>query len=107
MFWLKAVPLKFNVFVQRLFFNRIPTKDNLFRRQISVKIDINFSADCGRVEDIDHLFINCDLFGRLWSLISSLLGISTSFHDNLQDHLMSFGGLGGFYKNSHLTLNII
>lgn len=83
MFWLKAVPLKFNFFVQRMLLNRIPTKDNLFRRRISVKVDINFSADCGCVEDIDHLFINCDLFGRLWSLISSLLSISTSFHGNL------------------------
>jgi hypothetical protein len=29
MLWLKAVPLKINIFVWRLFLNQIPTKDNL------------------------------------------------------------------------------
>jgi len=34
--WLKAIMLKINIFASRLFLNIIPTKDNLFRRQIFI-----------------------------------------------------------------------
>lgn len=70
-------------------------------------IDINCSVNCDCLEDRDHLFFKCDLFGRFWSLIFDWLGISMTFHGNLEDHLMQFGGLGGFSKNSRLNLNII
>ena len=32
--WLKAVPLKVNIFIWRLFLNRLSTKDNLLRRGV-------------------------------------------------------------------------
>ncbi|GAU24627.1 hypothetical protein TSUD_289900 [Trifolium subterraneum] len=32
--WLKSVPLKVNIFVWRLFLNRLPTKDNLYKRGV-------------------------------------------------------------------------
>lgn len=41
------------------------------------------SNDCGCLEDIDHFFLQCDFFGRLWSLISGWLGFGTIHHGNI------------------------
>jgi len=90
-----------------LHLKRIPTKDNLFRRHILAATNILCSNDCGCLEVIDHLFLQCDFVGRLWSLISGWLGFGTTHHSNILDHLLQFGGLGGFFKNCRLTFNII
>jgi len=42
--------------------------------------DTNGSVVCGCVEDRNHLFIKCDSYGSIWSLISSWLGFSMTFH---------------------------
>jgi len=81
--WLKVVPLKVNIFVWPLLLNRILTKDNLVRRHILAATNILCSNDCGCLEDIDHLFLQCDFFGRLWSLISCWLGFGTVHHSNI------------------------
>jgi hypothetical protein len=45
--WLKAIPLKVNLFVWRLFLNRLPTKDNLFRRKAIDATKLPCEAMCG------------------------------------------------------------
>lgn len=53
------------------YLNRIPTKDNLLRRKILANVDTFCSVDCGFMEDCNHfLFFQCDLYGRLWPMIS-------------------------------------
>jgi hypothetical protein len=78
--------------------NHLATEDNLFRWHILVNFVTFCSVDCGLVEVWDHLFVNCDLYGRLSLFISSWLGISMAFHDILIDHYLRFGGLGGFFQ---------
>nr|ABN05988.1 hypothetical protein MtrDRAFT_AC149206g28v2 [Medicago truncatula] len=74
--------------------NRLSTKDLLVWRHIlPTSYDI-CSTDCGSAEDIDHLFITFKVFGNLWLAIFGWLGVSTTFHGNIQDHLMQYGGLG-------------
>jgi len=51
--WLKVVSLKVSIFAWRIFFNRVPTKDNLAER---------------------HVLANND------HLISNWLGFTTTFH---------------------------
>ena len=58
--WLKAVPLKVNIFAWRLFLNRLATKDNLCRRRVLKASQNSYSALCGGMEDMDHLFFKCD-----------------------------------------------
>jgi hypothetical protein len=65
------------------------------------------SAECGFVEDRDHLFFKFVSYGRLWLLIVDWLGISTAFHENVLNHSIQFRGLGGFSNNSRLAFNII
>lgn len=70
---------------------------NLHRWHILATFDVNCSADCGCFKDRDHLFTKCDLYSRLWSLISGWLVTSMTLHGNLQDHLLRFGGLMVFF----------
>ncbi|GAU10824.1 hypothetical protein TSUD_425310, partial [Trifolium subterraneum] len=58
--WNKVVPVKVSVFAWRFMENRIPTRDNLFKRGI-----LNFDAQhcvlgCGFNETLSHLFFTCD-----------------------------------------------
>lgn len=94
--WLKAVQLKINIFACRLFLTRVLTKDNFVRQHIIVLTNHNYSPDCGLLEDMEHLFVKCDFYDRLWSLVSGWLGLSTTTHGNLWIHLVQFGELGGF-----------
>jgi hypothetical protein len=84
--WLKAVPLKVNLFVWRLFLNRLPTKDNLFRRGAIEAAQLSCAALCGELEDRDHLFFWCDVYERIWLLISKWLGFESAFNATTCTH---------------------
>jgi len=61
--WTKAVPLKVNIFIWRLFLNRLATRDNMFRRHVLVNDD-TFCL----VEVRDHLFTRSfySVWGARW-----------------------------------------
>jgi hypothetical protein len=105
--WLRAVPLKVNLFVWRLFRNRLPTKDNLYRRGAIDESQLMCAALCGVTEDIDHLFFRCDVYGRIWLLVSNWLGIDSVFNGNISTHSSQFCGIGGFSKNIRTVFIII
>jgi len=54
---------------------------------------------CGLMEDIDHFFISCEFFRKIWLGISHWLGFSTIRHAHVVDHFYQFEYLGGFSKN--------
>ena len=105
--WLKAVSLKVNIFVWRLFLNRIATKDNLYKRNILEATNVSCAALCGKEEDRDHLFFQCDYYGRLWLLLSHWFCVVTVLHGNLSTHANQFSALGGFSKKSRTTFAIV
>lgn len=71
--WLKHVPLKISLFVWRLLHNRWPTKDNLFWWDI-IHSDSQLCLNgFGKVESIDHLFLDCNVTSSLWYLVSIAL----------------------------------
>ena len=96
--WLKAVPLKVNILMCRLFLNRLPTKDNVFRRGAIADTQLFFVALCGEFEDHNHVFFQCDVYGRLWLLVSNWLALVSAFHGNICHHAHQFCGLGGSSK---------
>jgi len=55
--WYKNIPSKVSLFAWRLFRNRLPTRDNLARRNILHNNDSACVADCGNVETVQHLFL--------------------------------------------------
>ncbi|GAU10944.1 hypothetical protein TSUD_112380 [Trifolium subterraneum] len=45
--WVKSVPLKVNIFIWRLFLNRLPTKDNLLRQGVIEVHQVLCATNCG------------------------------------------------------------
>jgi len=91
----------------RLLRNRLPTTDNLVKRQILQPNAQLCMVGRGMLEDADHLFFSCDLFGKLWYGISHWLRFHTVFPEHVSDHLYQFGTLGEFFKTNHSTFNLI
>ncbi|GAU35782.1 hypothetical protein TSUD_56590 [Trifolium subterraneum] len=65
--WVKSVPLKVNIFVWRLFLNRLPTKDNLLRRGVIEVHQVLCATNCGKFENVTHLFLQCDVYNQAMS----------------------------------------
>jgi len=105
--WIKVVPLKVNIFVWRLFLNRLATKVNLHKRNVLEDSNVECTVLCGKEENRDHLFFQCDHYGRLWLMISNWLGIVTVLSGDLHTHVNHFCALRGFSKNSRTALTII
>ncbi|GAU20019.1 hypothetical protein TSUD_273540 [Trifolium subterraneum] len=105
--WVKSVPLKVNIFIWRIFLNRLPTKDNLLRRGVIEVHQELCSTNCGKAEDAVHLFIQCDVYSQVWHLVLNWLGLSTALHVSLGGHTEQFAGLGGNSKTSRNLFTII
>ncbi|GAU47519.1 hypothetical protein TSUD_138910 [Trifolium subterraneum] len=105
--WVKSVPLKVNIFIWRLFLNRLPTKDNLLRRGVIEVHQELCSTNCGKAEDVVHLFIQCDVYSQVWHLVLNWLGLSTALHVSLGGHAEQFAGVGGNSKTSRNLFTII
>ena len=63
--WHRQVPLKVSLFGWRLLRNRLPTKDNLLRRQVIASKNTLCTSGCGSQETGDHLFLGCASLGRV------------------------------------------
>ena len=67
--WKKDVPLKVSAFAWRLFWNRLSSKKNLFRRGIISSEAWLCVLGCGQQKSEFHLFLTCPIFGQLWQLV--------------------------------------
>nr|GEV15985.1 hypothetical protein [Tanacetum cinerariifolium] len=66
--WIKSIPIKVNVFAWKLFLDRLPTRSNLARRNVSIP-----SLACPlcdhALEDSSHLFFGCSVAKDVQKLI--------------------------------------
>jgi hypothetical protein len=73
--WITKVPSKASIFGWRLLLAKLPTKEALFEKGI---ITTNFERCCvfcsNEVEDIPHVFFNCNLIVQVWNSIFNWLG---------------------------------
>jgi len=69
--------VKVSLLAWRLFQNRLPTKDNLFRRGIIPQEAQLCMGGCGEIETTNHLFSKCNYFNSVWHRILNWIGIST------------------------------
>nr|XP_043631525.1 uncharacterized protein LOC122602975 [Erigeron canadensis] len=73
--WSKLVPRKVNVLVWRILINRIPTRINLVNK--GVDIPSSLCPLCGNsIETCNHIFGQCAVASRLWSLVTKWLQIA-------------------------------
>src|SRR4051812_49603861 len=84
--WSKVVPLKVNIFIWRLFGIRLPTKDNLMRRNILAEENQTCSNGCMEPEDRDHICVRCPHFSNVWPILARWLGFVSVFQGQWRDH---------------------
>jgi len=105
--WNKEVPLKISLFAWRLLHDRLLTTDNLIKRHI-LHLNAHLCVgECGMIEDVNHLFLSCDFFGKLWYGISHWLGYHLMFPKNVSDHLYQFDTFNDFSNSKRSALNLI
>jgi len=63
--WHKDVPLKVILFARHLIRDRLPTKDNLFRRGVIASDARVCIGGCGSLETSPRLFLHCGFFGEV------------------------------------------
>jgi len=104
--WYKVVPLKVNIFVSQLLLNRIPTKNNLFRRGVTQHNDLPCTGGCDMDEDVDHLLFQCGFYGS-FCLISLWLGCDSVIPSTLTNHFWYFTSIPSFSKNIREYIRVI
>ncbi|GAU38997.1 hypothetical protein TSUD_378730 [Trifolium subterraneum] len=87
--------------------SRLPTKANLRHRRIIEDTQTLCPSLCGKVEDSNHLFFQCEVYGRIWHLIIKWLGVESALHGDIDMHSVQFSGLGEFSPSSRQALSII
>jgi hypothetical protein len=105
--WHKQVPLKVLIFTWRLLQDRLPTKINLVRRGIIHHDAARCVAGCTSDESVAQLFLHCDVFGSLWQLIRSWIGIIGVDPNNISDHFYQFIHCTGHSKKRRSFLQLL
>lgn len=98
--WHRHIPTKVSLFVWRLLRNRLPTRGNLLHRNIVQANNSLCVVGCEVVETAGHLFLSCQKYCILWSLISAWLGMSLVHHNDLQ-HYQQFCYMSGLPRSTH------
>jgi len=105
--WHKHIPSKVSVLVWRLLRNRLPTKDNLVHRGVLLSTNAACVGGCDDFESDTHLFLHCNVFGSLWSLVRNWLGISSVPSGELRPHFIQFTKMAGMPRVSYLYFRTI
>jgi hypothetical protein len=102
--WHKHIPSKVSLFVWRLLRNRLPTRDNLLRRNIIQDQGSVCVAGCEALETARHLFLLCTTSSLLWSYVLKWLGLVSVFSLDLRDHHLQFCSMAGLPRSTHSYL---
>ena len=85
--WHPQVPLKVSL-AWRLLRDRLPTRNNLLTRGIISATDSNCVAECRQLESVEHLFLQCNIFAKVWQQVRFWIGVSGVDHYRLRDHFV-------------------
>ncbi|XP_058725636.1 uncharacterized protein LOC131596919 [Vicia villosa] len=116
--WKTKVPSRFHLFGWRLIWNRLPTKAKLEKRGILIAPHLLVCPLCCRVkEDLNHIFLHCDIVRVWWSHFSNWLHIDLVFRlklfwrdllvwiclvyveeDGVRESVDELDGGGGFFE---------
>ncbi|GAU23386.1 hypothetical protein TSUD_334340 [Trifolium subterraneum] len=93
--WDSWATSKVIVFSWQLLQDRIPTRQNLRRRQVLVGATDSSCVVCGAVEEsVDHIFVSCDRISSVWYRVSRWLGVEYVSPSSIMQVFESFFGLG-------------
>ncbi|GKB84844.1 RNA-directed DNA polymerase, eukaryota [Tanacetum coccineum] len=84
--WIKSIPIKVNVFAWKLYLDRLPTRSNLSRRNVSLP-----SLACPLcdhvLEDSSHLFFGCSVAKDIQKLICRWWNLDVHPYESYEDWL--------------------
>lgn len=80
------------MFVWKIRQNRIPSLQNLTRRNVPLQSTICKGCEKEN-ESAGHLFFACDLFSSLWYECLKWWGVIASLHGDCKSHFLLFSGL--------------
>ena len=69
--------------------------------------DLRCTGGCDMDEDVDHLFVRCSYYEKIWFLLSLWLGFVTVNLGTLSDHVWHFTCMTYFSKNVRKNIHII
>ncbi|GJW68067.1 RNA-directed DNA polymerase, eukaryota [Tanacetum coccineum] len=82
--WIKSIPIKVNVFAWKLYLDRLPTRSNLSRRNVSLP-----SLACPLcdhvLEDSSHLFFGCSVAKDIQKLICRWWNLDVHPYESYED----------------------
>ncbi|GAU50551.1 hypothetical protein TSUD_281250 [Trifolium subterraneum] len=105
--WHSQVPLKVSIFAWRLLRDRLPTKANLVTRGILPQAAGFCVSGCETIESSQHLFASCSIFGSIWALVRSWIGITAVDPISLRDHFVQFTYSAGGSRARRSFLQLI
>lgn len=91
--WCKLVPLKVTTMTWRLLCNRLPTTDNLVRRNVQLSEENRRCYSCNCPEKTaQHLFLACPKAVEVWSECYSWLGVVAVQPQDIKSHFATHAG---------------
>lgn len=72
--WKTRAPFKAQVLAWRLLWNRLPTIDNLIKRNVGAQLNPVYSCCKNDLESAKHLLLHCPEVHRLWCRIVNWTG---------------------------------
>jgi len=87
--------------------DRLPTKDNLYRRNVVGVDDQLCVGGCGEVETSSHLFLHCNVFGSVWNHIYRWINVATVMPCDASSLFHQFIFMGGAAKSRRFILQVI
>ncbi|XP_057810307.1 uncharacterized protein LOC131024787 [Salvia miltiorrhiza] len=93
--WKSPAPHKARMTAWRALFNRLPTCNNLVKRQIDVGVVERFCNGCfAQDETANHIFLRCPKIDMIWNHLYTWLGFQSVRPFAIPDHFLSFSQLG-------------
>ncbi|XP_071739395.1 uncharacterized protein [Rutidosis leptorrhynchoides] len=82
--WCKVVPPNINFFLWRTRLNRLPDKCNLLDKGIVVP-NLLCSSCSSHIEDLPHVFFDCEITVSVWSYIASWIDMTLPVWNSVEE----------------------
>ncbi|XP_057774897.1 uncharacterized protein LOC130993878 [Salvia miltiorrhiza] len=93
--WATHAPHKAKITVWRTLRNRLPTCNNLKKRNIPLdEVDSMCNACFSHNESINHVFLRCQKTEMVWDELQNWLGTTTVRPNQVSTHFSTFSNLG-------------
>jgi hypothetical protein len=69
--WRAKLPLKIKIFLWQLYNDKVQKAEQLKKRNWSGPLECKL---CGKVESVEHLFLQCAIANFCWGVIRDVLG---------------------------------